>query len=586
MFMHTTKTLVAATAAAAALAVFAGPSAGSSSMPITTCAQAVKTDAVLTQDLDCAGTGVVVGASGITIDLNGHTLKGAGGAWGIFDISGYDDVTVKDGAVRSFATGVYAVNAADRVKVSNVDASGNTNGVLIAGSSASIVSSTVSGNAGPGIYVSGDSASVKSSTASGNTNDGIEIHGASASVTATRAYGNVLDGIYLPGAAPSVKSSTSSGNGLYGFHLDNAAASITGSTASGNGAGGIFSSSDAAVVKGNRAEGNGFSGGASDGSGPGIYILGSVPADAGTNVVRGNDDPAGCIPSVLCKAAGSKVKAGSLPISSCGQTVTANAVLTTDLTCGSGNGVNVGASGITIDLNGHVLNGNNTPGYVGVYNSGGYDRVIVKNGVVRGFTHGILADNAADDLALSSVVLAGNTQQGLYLVGDNGSIKSSTADGNGDRGIWIDGDGTSITSSTAAGNAGFQGILVTGDATSVKSSAAVGNASIGLDVMGNSTAVSSTTTAGNGNTGIYIVGKAASVRNTMTSGNGGFYGIYLSGDAATLKGNAAVGNGFAGGSSDGFGLGIFAENFTTAPTGTNVARGNDDAGECNPSSLC
>src|SRR5262249_56875584 len=68
------------------------------------------------------------------------------------------------------------------------------------------------------------------------------------------------------------------------------------------------------------------------------------------------------------------------------------------------------------------------------------------------------------------------------------------------------------------------------------------------------------------------------------SGNG--RGIEVTGDAATLKGNRAEGKGFPGGASDGVGLGILVGGFTTAPLGTNVVRGNDDAAECQPASLC
>lgn len=41
----------------------------------------------------------------------------------------------------------------------------------------------------------------------------------------------------------------------------------------------------------------------------------------------------------------------TVPITACGQTVTTNAVLTKHLTCAGSNGINVGAAGITIDLN-------------------------------------------------------------------------------------------------------------------------------------------------------------------------------------------------------------------------------------------
>jgi hypothetical protein len=78
----TTTTFAAAVLAAVAFAA-AGPSDASSSLPITSCGQTVTTNAVLTQDLTCAGVGIVVGASGITIDLKDHVLTGNYGDVGI-----------------------------------------------------------------------------------------------------------------------------------------------------------------------------------------------------------------------------------------------------------------------------------------------------------------------------------------------------------------------------------------------------------------------------------------------------------------------------------------------------------------------
>jgi hypothetical protein len=68
---------------------------GGGGTPITSCGQVVTTNAFLTQDLSCPGSdGVVVGASGITIDLKGFTLRGdrTGGTTGVLDIPGYDKV--------------------------------------------------------------------------------------------------------------------------------------------------------------------------------------------------------------------------------------------------------------------------------------------------------------------------------------------------------------------------------------------------------------------------------------------------------------------------------------------------------------
>jgi len=239
------------------LVVAAPDTQAKSGTPITACGQVVTTSAFLTRSLLCPNaSGVVVGADGITIDLEGFTLRGGGVHYGIDD-PGYDRVTVENGVLRSFDVGLYAHDSADDVRVSNLLASGNFFGVYISGNGASVKSSAASGNGG-GVYVQGESARVQTVT----------------------AVGNHFDGISIDGDAPSVRSST----------------------ASGNESDGIIVAGDAAVIRSNRAEANGFSGGVSDAAGLGIEVVNGsfTTPPVGTSVARGNDAPNECNPASLC----------------------------------------------------------------------------------------------------------------------------------------------------------------------------------------------------------------------------------------------------------------------------------------------
>jgi parallel beta-helix repeat protein len=70
------------------------------------CGQVVRTSTTITNSLaGCAGDGLVIGASGITVDLNGNTIQGAGIGVGIRN-DGHDDVTIRNGAVLNFDHGV------------------------------------------------------------------------------------------------------------------------------------------------------------------------------------------------------------------------------------------------------------------------------------------------------------------------------------------------------------------------------------------------------------------------------------------------------------------------------------------------
>ena len=248
------RRLVLAPLAALVLVAVAPEANSAAGTPITSCEQVVTTNAFLTQNLDCVyANGVVVGASGITVDLKGFTLRGNLSGAGV-RVAGFDGVTVKNGVVRTFLRGVEG-DGANKLSVVNVLAIGNS----------------------VGIYVSGSSATVKSSSALGNQ-------------AAVSVYGD----------AATISSSTASGNGS-GFLVQGAGATISKSVATGNGGDGIVTFGDAPVVTGNRAEGNGFYGGASDLGGLGIVALSYTTAPIGKkNIARGNDDPAECDPAYLC----------------------------------------------------------------------------------------------------------------------------------------------------------------------------------------------------------------------------------------------------------------------------------------------
>ena len=231
----------------------------STETPLTTCGQVITTNAFLTRDLTCPGlAGVVVGASRITINLNGFTLRGdhSAGRYGIDDLSGFDEVTVENGSVRDFDYGVVGFGA-DRLLLSDIDASQNTNGgIFIAGVATQIQSSGASGNGGDGVYIMGTSASVRSFTAIGNAGSGIYVSGAFSRIRLSAASRDGSDGIVVVGNAARLES--------------------------------------------NWAEANGRPESLSGGARLGIHVFGYTVVPTGTNIARDNSDPAQCRPKSLC----------------------------------------------------------------------------------------------------------------------------------------------------------------------------------------------------------------------------------------------------------------------------------------------
>ena len=198
-----------------------------------------------------------------------------------------------------------------------------------------------------------------------------------------------------------------------------------------------------------------------------------------------------------------------------------------------------GASRITIDLKEFIVLGDITNGKYGILVTGAFDKVTIKNATVRHFDYGVYA--LADKIVVSNVVATGNTNCGICIVGDDATVKSSTGSAtfNSGTGISINGDRAYVQSSMAAANSG----------------------------------------------GIGVVGEQAKIQSSIASGND-YGGIEVNGTPAALKGNRAEGNGFEGGASDFNGTGIRVTGYTTLPTGKNIARGNDNPNECDPTVLC
>jgi parallel beta-helix repeat protein len=69
------------------------------------CGTTITGDLKLDHDLVCGGDGLVVGADGIRVDLNGHTLAGSGAGLGVL-VAGRSDVTIANGVIRNFGVAV------------------------------------------------------------------------------------------------------------------------------------------------------------------------------------------------------------------------------------------------------------------------------------------------------------------------------------------------------------------------------------------------------------------------------------------------------------------------------------------------
>src|SRR5918997_617248 len=101
----------------------------------------------------------------------------------------------------------------------------------------------------------------------------------------------------------------------------------------------------------------------------------------------------------------------------CGQVLTGNITLTNDLVACAGDGLVIGSGGITVDLNGHLVQGTGLG--VGVRNPGHHD-VTIRGGTIRNFDSGVLLSETQRNVVAG--ITFDQTELGaVHLAGAHGS---------------------------------------------------------------------------------------------------------------------------------------------------------------------
>ncbi len=220
------------------------------------CGQTITTNTTLDRDIGpCNNYGLVVGADGITLDLNGHRIFGTAAVndrAGVY-LRNRQGVTVRNGRVTNFDIGV-AVEGGSRNLVTGVNAENNIGGAGgIGGDGIALLSTsdnTVAGNrtvnngpfAGIGVYS--------------------RVDGDHPRTTSGPSRNNVVDSNYVVGNIISRNRVSPAGTDNDGIRVENDAAfnTFTNNQVLRNGLDGIALFADTAdnVVRGNLTEGNGF----------------------------------------------------------------------------------------------------------------------------------------------------------------------------------------------------------------------------------------------------------------------------------------------------------------------------------------
>ena len=225
---------------------------------------------------------------------------------------------------------------------------------------------------------------------------------------------------------------------------------------------------------------------------------------------------------------------------SCGQTITTSTTVANDLTNCPGDGLVIGAAGITLNLNGHTIDGSFAE--VGIRNDS-FPNVTISNGTVNGFSDGIELGDAAAGNHVQDMRVSANVTQGIHATGPDTSITSTAAFDNGSFGIRIGGERSQVDDSTAKNNDTF-GIVSDGDNTIISDSLALSNDAAGIALSAAADGAQLTGNIANANFDGINVG----VLNATLSKNSASFNTQrginaLSGGITDAGGNVAKGNG-------------------------------------------
>jgi hypothetical protein len=146
------------------------------------CGDTIMTSVVLTKNLTCSGDGLLVGATGVTIDLNGHTISGSGSGIGISTSAPWlnpidsGEFSIINGTIRGFESGVRLVfmsPSADRrtqSHLTHVRIVGNNYGIdgVSAYGIVNVTDSTLKDNRSFGVEVYSSQLHVKNSVLADN----------------------------------------------------------------------------------------------------------------------------------------------------------------------------------------------------------------------------------------------------------------------------------------------------------------------------------------------------------------------------------------------------------------------------------
>ncbi len=258
---------LASLAIAAGIAVCAAPAGAQVSA--LACGDVVTTNVTLQASLRGCSTGLVIGADGITVNLNGYSIEGIGEGVGV-EASDRSGVSVRNGRIRGFATGVSFFNTTGST-IAGLRVRDTGRGISIGSvrpdqPDANEVAGNTVTNSDTGIFAFGSGDDIVSNTILSVSGAGILCRGAGISLTSpvNRVTNNLVArsgvGISLLFCVADVSRNTVMANAVDGILRTDSLGLVAANSAIGNGGSGIASVDSHGLFSRNVTIGNGGDG--------------------------------------------------------------------------------------------------------------------------------------------------------------------------------------------------------------------------------------------------------------------------------------------------------------------------------------
>jgi hypothetical protein len=262
----------------------------------------------------------------------------------------------------------------------------------------------------------------------------------------------------------------------------------------------------------------------------------------------------------------------------CGTTTTTSITVTADETC-AGSGISAGADNIVIDLGGHTLTGPSTAGTIGI-STNGHSHVTVRHGQVSQFATGVAVSGSHD---IIEGVVSTNNANGVVVVGSHHTVVGNFIGGRGE-GVESNAAATSLLRNVIFGTT--TGVLLDPGACCKVEGNLVTRSATGFHGVSPGLIFTHNMAYRNTDVGFDLRTPPAVVSNNEAVDNDGDGFLVRSTHRLVFSHNVANSNGFAGGGSDGIGLGFDFLDFNRPRAKANIAVMNDNPDNCAPSTVC